>query len=87
VESGLVPNGKWIMREHCAMIRGMVPQDRLLEWAVEDGWEPLCKVCFRLRVERRPIADKISFWARRFRMRHSQIQIIQKLIKSESILL
>lgn len=25
------------------MIRGLVPKDRLLEWSVEDGWEPLCK--------------------------------------------
>ncbi|KAK3680892.1 hypothetical protein B0T22DRAFT_495165 [Podospora appendiculata] len=29
--------------EHCAMIRRLVPKDRLLEWYVEDGWEPLCK--------------------------------------------
>ncbi|KAK0705532.1 hypothetical protein B0H67DRAFT_604329 [Lasiosphaeris hirsuta] len=35
-------NAKWIQREHCAMIRGLVPQDRLLEWYIEDGWEPLC---------------------------------------------
>jgi hypothetical protein len=25
------------------MIRGLVPRDRLLEWTVEDGWEPLCE--------------------------------------------
>ena len=37
-------NGKWIYREHCAMIRGLVPKDNLLEWDAEDGWEPLCKV-------------------------------------------
>lgn len=37
-------NGKWVYREHCHMIRGMVPQERLLEWDVEGGWEPLCKV-------------------------------------------
>ncbi|OAQ78514.1 NAD dependent epimerase/dehydratase [Purpureocillium lilacinum] len=36
-------NGKWIYREHCNMIRGLVPKDRLLEWNVGDGWEPLCK--------------------------------------------
>ena len=29
--------------EHCNMIRGKVPKERLLEWYVEDGWEPLCK--------------------------------------------
>lgn len=36
-------NGKWVYREHMAMVRGMVPKERLLEWAVEDGWEPLCE--------------------------------------------
>lgn len=25
------------------MIRGLVPRDKLLEWAPEDGWAPLCK--------------------------------------------
>lgn len=29
--------------EHCNMIRGLVPQERLLEWYIEDGWEPLCE--------------------------------------------
>lgn len=36
-------NGKWIYEEHSAMIRGLVPKERLLEWTVQDGWEPLCK--------------------------------------------
>ncbi|KAF6820083.1 hypothetical protein CPLU01_12857 [Colletotrichum plurivorum] len=35
-------NGKWVYREHCDMIRGLVPKDRLLEWSVDEGWEPLC---------------------------------------------
>ena len=25
------------------MIRGLVPKERLLEWSVDEGWEPLCK--------------------------------------------
>lgn len=25
------------------MIRGLVGRERLLEWTVEDGWEPLCE--------------------------------------------
>lgn len=41
--AGIGKNGKWIYREHCDMIRGMVAKERLLEWSVEDGWEPLCK--------------------------------------------
>lgn len=36
-------NGKWVYREHCAMIRGLVPKEQLLEWTVEDGWDPLCE--------------------------------------------
>lgn len=28
--------------DHCNMVRGMVPKDRLHDWSVEDGWEPLC---------------------------------------------
>jgi hypothetical protein len=35
-------NGKWVYREHVAMVRGLVPPERLLEWGPEDGWEPLC---------------------------------------------
>lgn len=37
-------NGKWVYEQHVAMVRGLgLPKDRLLEWSVEDGWEPLCK--------------------------------------------
>lgn len=25
------------------MIRGLVPKERLLEWNVQEGWEPLCQ--------------------------------------------
>lgn len=41
---GIQRNAKWVYRDHCNMVRGMVPKDKLLEWSVEDGWEPLCKV-------------------------------------------
>ncbi|KAJ5272973.1 hypothetical protein N7478_008098 [Penicillium angulare] len=42
---GIQQNAKWIYRDHCNMVRGMVPnsKENLLEWSVEDGWEPLCK--------------------------------------------
>lgn len=40
---GIVGNGKWIYREHCDMIRGLVPKERLLEWSVEQSWEPICR--------------------------------------------
>lgn len=34
--------------EHCNMIRGLVPKERLLEWEIGDGWEPLCKFLGKL---------------------------------------
>lgn len=43
-KDGIWRNAKWVYRDHCNMVRGMVPKDNLLEWSVEDGWEPLCKV-------------------------------------------
>ncbi|KAJ5179971.1 hypothetical protein N7492_003181 [Penicillium capsulatum] len=37
-------NGKWVYEQHVAMVRGLgLPEDRLLEWSVEDGWGPLCE--------------------------------------------
>ncbi|KAH8834827.1 hypothetical protein DL96DRAFT_1571915 [Flagelloscypha sp. PMI_526] len=42
LETGIVNCGQWVYKEHEAMIRGLVPRDRLLEWTVEDGWDPLC---------------------------------------------
>jgi hypothetical protein len=38
-----VADGKRIHSEHVAMIRKLVPPERLLEWKIEDGWAPLCK--------------------------------------------
>ncbi|KAF4964573.1 hypothetical protein FSARC_7532 [Fusarium sarcochroum] len=43
IVTGVARNGKWVYKEHCNMIRGLVPKERLLEWTVEDGWEPLCE--------------------------------------------
>jgi hypothetical protein len=31
------------LAEHEARIRKIVPQERLLEWQVTDGWQPLCE--------------------------------------------
>lgn len=31
------------IKEHCNMVRGLVPKERLLEWQIGDGWEPLCE--------------------------------------------
>ena len=33
---------KWRFEEHNAMVRGLVAPERLLEWTVQDGWDPLC---------------------------------------------
>ncbi|KAI9932582.1 hypothetical protein MW887_008827 [Aspergillus wentii] len=51
IRKGVVDNGKWIYREHCNMVRGLVSdKERLLEWSVEDGWVPLCKVSTYLSI-------------------------------------
>ncbi|KAH8804275.1 hypothetical protein DL96DRAFT_1631631 [Flagelloscypha sp. PMI_526] len=40
---GLKSCGIWVLKEHMAMVRGLVPPERRLEWGPEKGWEPLCK--------------------------------------------
>ena len=42
-QGSMVRNAPRIYKEHYAMVRGSVPPERLLEWKVEDGWEPLCR--------------------------------------------
>ncbi|KAF2093173.1 hypothetical protein NA57DRAFT_69274 [Rhizodiscina lignyota] len=45
--SGIENCGKWVYREHCAMVKGLLAsrgeQGRLLEWDLGDGWQPLCE--------------------------------------------
>ncbi|KAI1296421.1 P-loop containing nucleoside triphosphate hydrolase protein [Xylaria venustula] len=41
---GDFPNrGKDVFTKHYAEVKKMVPPERLLEYRVQDGWEPLCK--------------------------------------------
>ncbi|RJE24978.1 hypothetical protein PHISCL_02689 [Aspergillus sclerotialis] len=35
--------GKQAFIEHYEMVRSLITQERLLEYDVRDGWEPLCK--------------------------------------------
>lgn len=35
--------GKEVFRSHYDLVRELVPSDRLLEYDVSCGWEPLCK--------------------------------------------
>jgi hypothetical protein len=37
------PVAKDCYRQHYAVIRAAVPEDRLLEYRLEDGWKPLCE--------------------------------------------
>lgn len=36
-------NGRQVYKDHCEMARSLVPPENLLEYHVQDGWEPLCK--------------------------------------------
>jgi len=41
---GDFPNkGKEIFKRHYAEVRSLVPKERLLEYSVKEGWEPLCE--------------------------------------------
>ncbi|CVL07445.1 uncharacterized protein FPRN_13663 [Fusarium proliferatum] len=63
IETGIARNGKWVYKEHCNMIRGLVPNEKLLEWNVEDGWEPLCKFLDKtVPDEPFPHVNKASGW-------------------------
>lgn len=35
--------GKDVYRRHCDEVRSLVPPDRLLEFRVSEGWDPLCR--------------------------------------------
>ena len=37
------PFGKTVHEQHSALIQQLVPKERLLEWNIEDGWDPLCR--------------------------------------------
>jgi hypothetical protein len=61
----MIANGKYANQniEHCNMIRGLVPKDKLLEWTVEDGWKPLCKFLDKpVPGEPFPHVNKASGW-------------------------
>jgi hypothetical protein len=41
---GDFPNqGKQVYLDHVAEVRSLVPPERLLEYKISDGWEPLCE--------------------------------------------
>lgn len=81
---GIQRNAKWVYRDHCNMVRGMVPKDKLLEWSVEDGWEPLCKVCFgRIWIFLKTMADdRYSFSTSLFQTSPSPELILQEVTPS-----
>jgi hypothetical protein len=60
-------NGKWVYEQHVAMVRGLgLPQDRLLEWSVGDGWEPLCRFLNKdIPQEAFPNGNPPKAWAER----------------------
>ena len=64
IKTGIARNGKWVYREHYDMVRGLVPEERRLEWTVEDGWEPLCNFLDKpVPNEPFPFANAASGWA------------------------
>ncbi|KAL3475531.1 hypothetical protein BJX99DRAFT_157738 [Aspergillus californicus] len=60
-------NGKWVYEQHVAMIRGLgIAPERILEWSVEDGWEPLCAFLGKeIPTEEFPNGNPPQAWAER----------------------
>jgi hypothetical protein len=55
--------GKWIYQAHFAIIKGLVPKERLLAWNIADGWELLCKFSGK-KMPKEPFprtSDAVSF--------------------------
>ncbi|KAJ5367146.1 hypothetical protein N7541_001087 [Penicillium brevicompactum] len=40
---GFEVNGKQVYKEHYALVESLVPEDDLLRYKVQEGWEPLCR--------------------------------------------
>ncbi|KAK4180264.1 hypothetical protein QBC36DRAFT_343054 [Triangularia setosa] len=59
-------NRRWVVWEHCAMIRGLVPKEGLLEWMVEDGWESHCEFLGKdvPREQKFPHVNAAAGWGR-----------------------
>lgn len=36
-------NSRAVLKEHCRTVKEHVAPERLLEWDIQDGWEPLCQ--------------------------------------------
>lgn len=42
-DGDFVKNGKRMFHEHHSLMKELVPKENILEWRVQDGWEPLCR--------------------------------------------
>jgi hypothetical protein len=63
--------GKQVFHEHYADIRRLVPAERLLEYKVADGWEPLCKFLgHAIPTQTFPRSNSISEFRSRCRLRN-----------------
>lgn len=67
-EGDFKQNGRRVFEEHYARIRKLVPKERLLEYHVSEGWEPLCKFLDVPMPEAKfPSGNEVSVFHRRFR--------------------
>lgn len=83
VSRGVRCNGKWIYKEHYNMVRGLVPKENLLEWCVEDGWEPLCKVNHVSVLTENVWLTSCSFWEKTNHLNHFRASMILLGLRSE----
>lgn len=63
-------NGVKSMHQHYDKVRSLVPKERLLEYHVSDGWEPLCKFLDKpVPTEELPFINKSTGFAQKDRQR------------------
>ena len=76
--SQLRQNARGVYQEHYKRIRQAAPKDKLLEYRLGDGWEPLCKFLGKNMPEGIPFPKKNEAAALRAKFRDEQWKLLKK---------
>ena len=64
-------NGRKSFQGHYDLVQSLVPSERLLEYHVSDGWEPLCKFLDKpIPSEDIPFVNQMAGFKKKFRSRN-----------------
>ena len=76
--SQLRQNARQVYQEHYKRIRQAAPKDRLLEYRLGDGWEPLCKFLGKNMPDAVPFPKKNEAAALRAKFRDEQWRLLRR---------